>query len=135
MRWTDRWESAFKYHEDTDMFCQMALLAEVHYLADRFYLKRIHPAQSTNDGMKILHNYTAFREKWDHRQGKNPGETALLRHAKKYHYGMHAPCRDLKVFQMTMQDFIARPRFGQLRWGAELVTSAVKGMLFGRFKA
>lgn len=75
---TDGWDTTFWPHEDTDMFCQMALLSKVHFLPEPLYLKRVHPAQGMSDGARVQRSYTAFRAKWDTRQPKNAHEAALL---------------------------------------------------------
>lgn len=132
---TDGWETAFWPHEDTDMFCQMALLSKVHFLPDRFYLKRIHPAQGMSDGGRVLRAYTAFRAKWDNRVPKNEHEATLLREARKYYRTMHRPCRDLKVARKAFGEFFAQPSFGRLRWGGQLLGAALDGFVLSRFKA
>jgi glycosyltransferase involved in cell wall biosynthesis len=131
---TDGWENAFWPHEDTDMFCQMALLGKVHFLPSRLYLKRIHPAQGMSDAARVQRSYAAFRMKWDNRQPKNSREAVLLKGAKKYYYSMHSPCRDLKVARKTLLGFFSHPNFGKLRWFVQLVASALHGFFINRFK-
>ena len=132
---TDGWETTFWPHEDTDMFCQMALLTKVHFLPDRFYLKRTHPSQGMSDETRVQQAYPAFRAKWDNRQPRDSREAALLREAKKYYYTMHRPCRDLKVASETLREWLAEPNLGRLRWITHLLTSAVRGFLFSRLGA
>jgi glycosyltransferase involved in cell wall biosynthesis len=127
---TEGWETTFWPHEDTDMFCQMALLSKVHFLPDRLYLKRIHPTQGMNDGARVQRSYAAFRAKWDNRQPKNANEAALLQDAKRYYYSVHKPFRDLKVARAAFLSFFVRPSAGSLRWCVHLVASALKGFLF-----
>ena len=84
------------------MFCQMALLADVHYLPDRLYLKRIHPGQSTDttdpaSAQRIWDCYGIFREKWDARAGRNERETRLLGRARAFYDHRFQPCRELKL--------------------------------------
>jgi glycosyltransferase involved in cell wall biosynthesis len=131
---TEGWDTTFWPHEDTDMFCQMALLSKVHCLPDRLYLKRIHPAQGMSDGARVQRSYAAFRVKWDNRQPKNDYEAALLQDARRYYYSMHRPCRDLKVARKAWRQFCSHPDFARLRWGFRLLGSALHGFLFGRFK-
>ena len=131
---TEGWDTTFWPHEDTDMFCQMALLAKVHCLPDRLYLKRIHPAQGMSDGTRVERSYIAFRAKWDNRHPKNAHEAALLKHAKKYYYAMHRPCRDLKVGRKALLEFFAHPNLARLRWCVRLLASALHGLIFNRFK-
>lgn len=130
---TDGWETAFWPHEDTDMFCQMALLSEIHFLPNPLYLKRIHPTQGMSDGARVQRSYGAFREKWDNRQPKNAREAILLKDARKYYYSMHRPCRDLKMARKTLRLIFTKPRPGRLRWFMQLARSALHGFLFERF--
>ncbi len=131
---TEGWEPILKYHEDTDMFCQMALLAKVHYLPDRLYLKRTHPAQSTQNGGHMLSHHTIFREKWDHRQGRNPQETALLQDARKYYCTVHVPCRDMKVGVKEVQVALRERDLGRLRWSVKLAVGGAGKLLAGRLR-
>jgi glycosyltransferase involved in cell wall biosynthesis len=131
---TEGWETAFWPHEDTDMFCQMALLSKVHFLPHPLYLKRAHPGQGMNDGTRIQRAYSAFRSKWDNRQPKNGHEAALLEAAKRYYYSVHKPFRDLKVAWLALSKFFATPSFAALRWCIYLLSSALHGFLFGRWK-
>jgi hypothetical protein len=132
---TDGWDTTFWPHEDTDMFCQMALASNVHCLPDRLYLKRIHPAQGMNDGARVQMAYAAFRAKWDNRQPKTSREATLLQNAKRYYYSVHRPCRDLKVARKALLEFLARPSYPRLQWFVQLITSAVRGFLYGSSKS
>ena len=126
---TEGWETTFWPHEDTDMFCQMALLSKVHLLPDRLYLKRVHPAQGMSDGERVQQSYRAFRRKWDNRRLKNDHEAVLLRHAKEYYYSVHKPFRDLKVARAAFLEFFAHPSARSLRWCMQLIASALNGFL------
>jgi hypothetical protein len=132
---TDGWDENFWPHEDTDMFCQMALLAQVHFLPDRLYLKRIHAAQGMSDGARVQRSYAAFRAKWDNRSPRNPLEATLLRDAKKYYYAMHRPCRDLKVARKALLEFFKYPTLARLRWLTSLLISAINGFVVKRITA
>lgn len=132
---TDGWDTSFWPHEDTDMFCQMALLSKVHCLPEPLYLKRIHPGQGMSDGERVWRAYAAFRAKWNRRKARNAREAAVLKQARRYYHSMHCPCRDLKVARITARNFFARPNVADLRWGTALLRSAMRGFLFGRFQA
>ena len=54
------YEPDFWSHEDCDMFCQMALLAEAHQLPDRLYFKRRHAGNLTGSAKA---SYPKFRKK------------------------------------------------------------------------
>ena len=80
----------------------MALLADVHCLPDRLYLKRIHPGQSTNTAnpaaaQLIWDSYDLLRQKWDARIPRNERETRLLQRARLFYERRFQPCRDLKL--------------------------------------
>lgn len=132
---TEGWDESFWPHEDTDMFCQMALLAKVHFLPDRLYLKRIHAAQGMGDRARVQRAYVAFRAKWDKRSPGNAHEASLLREAKKYYYSMHRPCRDLKVAWKALLEFFKRPSLRRLHWFASRLISALDGFVIKRFAA
>lgn len=131
---TDGWETGFWPHEDTDMFCQMALLAKVHYLPDRLYLKRVHPDQGMSDGPRVQSAYGKFRAKWDRRTPRNAQEAATLREAHAYYYGVHRPFRDLKVAVIVLREMLRKFSAERLRFFLFLIGSAIRGFLFGRFK-
>ena len=131
---TEGWETAFWPHEDSDMFCQMALLAKVHFLPDQLYLKRIHAAQGMNDGARVQRAYTAFRAKWDKRAPRNNHEEDLFRKARRYYYATHGPCRDLKVARKAFAEFFSDQRRPTFKWGIKLVVSALYRMLFYRIR-
>ena len=131
---TEGWETSFWPHEDTDMFCQMALLAKVHFLPDRLYLKRVHPDQGMSDGPRVQAAYGKFRAKWNDRQPRNPHEAKLLRDATRYYNGVHKPFRDLKVARLVLGELLRGFTMKQLRFFMWLIGSALQGFLFGRFK-
>jgi glycosyltransferase involved in cell wall biosynthesis len=123
--------SCFSCHEDTDIFCQMALAAKVHHLAERLYLKRKHGAQSTANHARVQEGYVVFRRKWDHFRPRNIEEERVLRDAKRYYYRMHAPLRNLKVARNAFIDFVKTGNQSSFWWGLRLVGAAVCGF-FGR---
>jgi glycosyltransferase involved in cell wall biosynthesis len=129
---TERWDPNIWPHEDTDMFCQMALLSNVHFLPDRLYLKRVHPAQGMSDGTLVQRSYTDFRWKWDNRKPKNAHEALLLHDARKYYHSVHKPFRDLKVAKVALLKFLAHPTVRGLLWCMKLIGSALRGFLFSR---
>jgi glycosyltransferase involved in cell wall biosynthesis len=129
---TEGWDTTLRAHEDTDMFCQMALLSNVHCLPDRLYRKRVHPAEVTSDGVLVQRSYVRFRSKWDNREAKNAHEASLLRNAKSYYYRVHKPFRDLKVAWAALLKFLAHPSFRGLQWCMQLIASALRGFLIKR---
>ena len=129
---TTGWEeklSRFSAQEDTDMFCQMALLAKVHYLPDRLYLKRVHGASVTQQSDRVQNSYTVFRQKWDNYQADDPRKAEILREAKRHYHTRHKPFRDLKVAVVELPAFFRKPSWGHVRWTFSLCKSGIAGLL------
>ena len=127
---TAGWEknlSCFSAQEDTDMFCQMALLGTVHYLPDRLYLKRVHGASVTQQSDRVQNAYTVFRKKWDNYQATDPRQQELIRNAKRHYYTRHKPFRDLKVALVELPAFFRKPSVGHIWWTLGLLKSAIAG--------
>lgn len=123
--------SRFSAQEDTDMFCQMALIAPVHYLPDRLYLKRVHGASITQQNDRVQAAYTCFREKWDHYQAADPQQAATIRAAQRYYETRHKPFRDLKVALLTVGPLLRHPSKTQLAWFLSLCKSGLAGLFLG----
>lgn len=113
------------------MFCQMALLAAVHYVPDRLYFKRVHGASVTQQGGRVQDAYRRFREKWDNYQTDDPKQQEVLRKAKKYYYTRHRPFRDLKVAAKTLGLFLRRPSMADMKWFLTLCKSGFRGLFGG----
>lgn len=131
---TSGWElslSAFSAHDDTDMFCQMALLAPVHYVPARLYFKRVHGDSITQQYGRIQAAYSCFRAKWDHCQPAEPRQAAMVRTAKRHYYTRHKPFRDLKVAAQALQELLRHPSKARLHWFLSLCKWGVQGLLFG----
>ena len=94
---TTGWETTFWPDEDTDMFCQMALLAQVHFLPDRLYLKRTLSSQGSQNHALVAKSSRLFRQKWDHRVPKNPQEARILREARHFFYHRYRPTQHLRA--------------------------------------
>lgn len=127
---TTGWEeslSRFSAQEDTDMFCQMALRAAVHYLPQRLYLKRVHGASITQQNGRIQEAYTCFRKKWDRYQADDPRQQALLTNALRHYYTRHKPFRDLKVALNNIPAFLRNPSKARWDWLAERFRDAWQG--------
>jgi glycosyltransferase involved in cell wall biosynthesis len=124
---------SFTSHQDTDIFCQMALAAKIHYLPVRLYLKRKHVAQVTNNYARMQKGCVLFRKKWDHFQPRNIEEEKVLRDAKRYYYRIHAPLRNLKVACKAFMEFLRTRKPSRFSWGLRLVADALLGLV-GRQK-
>jgi glycosyltransferase involved in cell wall biosynthesis len=126
---TEGWETLFWPHEDTDIFCQMALITKVHFLPDRLYLKREHPTQGMSDTPRVQKAYVAFRARWDNWPAKNAGEAVVLSDARRHYYRRHRPFRNLKVVPIALKEFLKDKDWGRLRWAGGIIVSAGKGFL------
>ena len=128
---TAGWEeklSCFSAQEDTDMFCQMALLGTVHFLPDRLYLKRVHGTSITQQSNRVQNAYTVFRQKWDNYQSNDPRQQEILRQAKRHYYTRHKPFRDFKVALVELPAFFRKPTLGHIRWTLGLLKSGIAGL-------
>ena len=114
--------------EDTDIFCQMALQAPVHYLTERLYFKRVHGTALTQQYERMQNSYTSFRQKWDHYQTDDPRQQSLLAEARRHYYRRHKPFRDLKVALQTLPSFLRAPTKARWDWILALCRSAWKGL-------
>lgn len=110
---TSGYEPAFWSHEDSDIFCQMALLAEVHYLPERLYTKRVHGANLTTAATS---DYGKFRDKWDLYCSDSAEVNARVEQAFRYYHGVHAPLRHFKIGLMAMGEIVRGRESGSWRW-------------------
>jgi glycosyltransferase involved in cell wall biosynthesis len=110
---TQGYDESFWSHEDSDIFCQMALLAPVHYLPDRLYLKRTHGHNLTHSPRA---DYGKFRRKWDQRRESDPDKDQHIERALRYYYGWHAPMRHFKVGLKAAAEFLAEGSRAKLDW-------------------
>lgn len=117
--------------EDTDMFCQMSLLAEVHYIPDYLYRKRV-----TDNNLAYASHYLAthklFRKKWDFYLSEDPKVDALIRESLKYYYTMHTPLRDFKVGFKSFKLFLRNRLLGSLKWSLLCYKNGTLDFLFRR---
>ncbi|MGB5135675.1 MAG: glycosyltransferase [Prochlorococcaceae cyanobacterium] len=124
---TDGYEVKFWSHEDSDICCQMALLAECHQLPDRLYNKRTH---STNLTYSPRADYSKFRDKWDCFKARNPSEAKILDHALRYYYTRHMPMRDLKVSLKALREFLATASYGKFKFALHLLNHGLLNLIF-----
>ncbi len=126
---TQGYTEAFWSHEDSDIFCQMALVAEVHYLPQRLYYKREHDRNLTR--LNQSRDYEAFRYKWDNYQAPTLAQQQLIEQARWHYYRRHAPLRDLKVARKAFSEFLREPRTDRLRRIISLIKSGLRGLMNG----
>jgi glycosyltransferase involved in cell wall biosynthesis len=128
--WSEEF-SRFSAQEDTDMFCQMALIAPVHYLPERLYLKRVHGASITQQYERIQASYTCFRAKWDNYLPADPRQAAVICAAKRHYYRRHKPLRDLKVAVQALKELLRQPTRARLCWFLSLTKWGIQGLILG----
>lgn len=117
----------FWSHEDSDIFCQMALLSEVHYLPERLYQKRIHGHNLTRSSRA---DYGKFREKWDYYFSDSPAINKRIENAFKYYYGRHAPFRHFKISIEAFNEFVRHRKLPSLRWSWECFSNGFVDLMF-----
>jgi glycosyltransferase involved in cell wall biosynthesis len=126
---TTGWEVHFWPDEDTDMFCQMALLAKVHFIPDRLYLKRSVAGQGSQNPALLSDGYSKFRKKWDNRVPRDAREAALLRQAKHFLYRRYFPSLYLLGAARAVKSFLKTGHFREFRMElASNLASAFKGL-------
>ena len=115
--------------EDTDIFCKMSLLAEVHYLPEYLYVKRI-----TGSNLAYQDSYQAthikFREKWDYFKGENQKENKLIEDSLYYYYVKHVPLRNFKIASKAFKEFLDTFGFKSLKWSLVCLGNGFKEILF-----
>lgn len=115
--------------EDTDLFCKMSLLAEVHYLPEYLYVKRI-----TGNNLAYQESYQAthikFREKWDYFKGENKKQNKLIEDSIHYYYLRHVPLRSFKVASKAFREFLDTFYFHRLKWSMVCLRSGISEILF-----
>ncbi|MCA1763922.1 MAG: glycosyltransferase family 2 protein [Cryomorphaceae bacterium] len=109
-----------KSQEDTDMYCKMRLLAEVHYLPEYLYIKRRHPNNLAHKKSYTKTHY-AFREKWDTYYSDNPEVNKLIEKCLKYYYTRHKPLRAFKVAAKAFRKFLSRRDPHSLKWSFQCI--------------
>jgi glycosyltransferase involved in cell wall biosynthesis len=119
--------SPFSAHEDTDIFCQLALHAAVHYIPQRVYLKRDHGGNITHSFERITQSYDVFRKKWNSFKPATPEQAKTLREARKFYHGTFLPLRDCKVGFKALREAITGASVGKLGWSMRLFRSALTG--------
>ena len=119
--------SAFSAHEDTDIFCQLALHAPVHYIPARVYHKRDHGGNVTHSFARISQSYSVFRRKWDSFEPRTPEQAKTLAEAREFYYGTFLPLRDFKVGFKALREAITGASYEKLRWSLRLFTSGARG--------
>lgn len=118
-----------KSQEDTDMFCQMSLLAEVHYLPEYLYRKRRHTSNLAHN-KNYISTHHIFRDKWDLYQSDNPEITKKIEQAIAYYYNRHKPLRDFKVAAKSLRKFLRKRDFHAFKWCMQCLGAGFSEILF-----
>jgi glycosyltransferase involved in cell wall biosynthesis len=113
---TNGYEPDFWSHEDSDIFCQMALLSEVHFLPAHLYRKRTHGHNLTRSSRA---DYGKFRNKWDNYFSDNSETNRKIEIAFKYYYRRHAPLRHFKISIKAFKEFLRNKELHSLLWSCE----------------
>ena len=116
---TAGWDPRFNiWHDDTDMFCQMSLIADVHYIPDRLYRYRDHASNRSKDP-RVVETVRLLQEKWRSYTPKNKREARLLAEAIWYHDYRHVPFRYIWVGLQGLVESITERSWAKLRWGVK----------------
>lgn len=118
-----------KSQEDTDMFCKMSLLAEVHYLPEYLYKKRRH-ANNLAHKKSYRKTHQVFRDKWDLYESEDPAINATIREAIKYYYLRHKPLRDFKVSLRAFKKFLKHFDLKDLKWSFQVFGDGLNEVFF-----
>ncbi|ACY48037.1 glycosyltransferase family 2 protein [Rhodothermus marinus] len=114
---TQGWDPRFNvWHDDTDMFCQMSLIADVHYIPDRLYRYRDHASNRSKDP-RVVETARLLQEKWRSYQPRNEREARLLAEAIWYHDYRHVPFRYIWVGIQGLVESISERSLSKVRWG------------------
>jgi glycosyltransferase involved in cell wall biosynthesis len=124
---TTGYEEEFWSHEDSDIFCQMSLLSQVHYLPERLYVKRTH---SNNLTASPKASYKKFRAKWDLYTSKDEIVNEKIVKALRYYYGFHVPVRHFKVFIKATKTFTKHRERSRFKWMMELLKDGFNELVF-----
>lgn len=125
--------SEYSLHEDTDIFCRMALLGKVHYLSETLYRTRRHDRNVSNGvNTRVLQAYSKFREKWDVYEAKTAEQRRVIDAARRFYYGVFRPCRHLKVSAKALREGVVSWRRGSLKWALDLFTAAIRDLMVYR---
>lgn len=124
---TTGYEKDFWSHEDSDIFCQMALKAEVHYIPSRLYKVRIRE-NSLMHSDKV--NYSLFRRKWDLYLSSDKVVNGKIEKGLEYYYSRHKPARDFKVAFKAFKEFIYTGEFKKMRWSWICFSSGINELFF-----
>jgi glycosyltransferase involved in cell wall biosynthesis len=129
------WTTDFWPHEDTDLFCKMALRGQIHYLPERLYRKRTHSANALNDTSRLTRAYEAFRQKWDTYQPRDAQEAATLRDAAIFYRTSFRPLRHLKVGFKALGECVRSADAGKFRWALHLFAGGLRDLVRYRISA
>ena len=118
-----------KSHEDTDMFCKMSLLGEVHYLPEYLYIKR-RTLNNLAHAPAYRSTHHVFRCKWDLFQSDDPEINLLIYNSLKYYYTKHVPLRHFKVSIKAFKEFLRNKKLKSLTWSMRCFKNGIKEFLF-----
>ncbi len=130
-----RWDEDIPSNEDTDMFCRMALVSDVHYLPTPLYLYRWHEESMSRDTEQMKAGERLFEQKWLSYRAETPEQQAVVDHAIRYYYGTFIHLRSLRVAVKASREFIKDPQLSTLRWALRNYRKGIVGYLGSRFSS
>lgn len=126
---TQGWDPTFNvWHDDTDMFCQMALIADVHYIPDRLYRYRDHTSNRSKDP-RVAETARLLQQKWRSYQPRNEREARLLQEAIWYHDYRHVPFRYIWVGLQALVESIYQRSWQKAKWGFRNLFKGLKTIM------
>jgi glycosyltransferase involved in cell wall biosynthesis len=120
--------SPFSAHEDTDIFCQLALHAPIHYIPERVYLKRDHGGNITHSFELISKSYGVFRAKWEAIGASTAEQAQILQDARRFYRRRFLPLRDFKVGCKALGEAASTRSLDKLRWSMSLFSNGISGI-------
>jgi glycosyltransferase involved in cell wall biosynthesis len=132
---TDGWDIGLWPYEDTDMLCQLSMLAKVHSVRSRLVGYRQHQDQSTTGGAQRSrhwkeHGLARMQAKWDREIALDHAKAEILDRACVYYHQVHEPLRNLFVARRAFWEFIRNPSAGKLGWFLQLLLSFFVDFLY-----
>lgn len=126
---TSGYEETYWAHEDSDIFCQMSLLSEVHYYPEFLYKLRVR-----KNSLSIINEKTSmggeFRLKWDIYIADTDEKNATIQSAFKYYYTRHKPLRDFKIAMLAMRLFFKGEGKKEIVWSLSLFKEGIMDLFF-----
>ena len=127
------WDEHFRgaWHEDTDVFCRMALAAPVHYLPDRLYRYRDHAQNSTKSTRAHADANAYLAAKWAAYTPDAAAQRETLEAARRYERDVYVPLRHLRTAAVAFADFVREPAERRWRFGVHNAKAGLRTLRVG----